>query len=1675
MKTVEEPPPKAVEDDFDEQSDVFELSDSQIVEIDDSGSSRVRIDISAWAALRDSYREELAVLPDEEQYRRGRLIYELGRLEEEVYRDSSAALKLFRQASELYPELGWTTRALRRRYMISGSWKQVSATLDKELEWAGDEVLRASFLEWQGRIAMDRRSDTKTASSAFRRALELDPAQQSAWISLGELGLASVDARVRVEALVGTSEVTSDPDFKAAMLAEAGFVTLLQLRSQKQATELFQRAVTANPHHESARLVLERLLHLEQRWADLVELLVQEADLTSHEEVNFSNRVLAGWYSFSRLGDLERAALFFEQASALRPANPLPLWELSRIYYQAGRWPELVSVLERLVVQVEGIGPAREVAALEYRLGALKEVRLSDPAGAREHYRKAIQVWPAEFPARRALAAMYQREEDWAGLADLLRVEMETHQDARLRAAAALRLADLTEHLLGDEDEAVALYEVARSLEQGKGAAFAALDRIFTARQEWEKLAGILDEEIQQCKDDARRTALIRRLARILEERLGDDKKAAALIEELPAEATVARERLMDLARLHEQIQDWKALEGDLVAQAELSSDTEEKCWLLCRAAAIAEDHLDDENLAEKHLRKALALDSGYLAAIAGLGRILHHQGRWKDLVAVYGFQEKSTRTPADAADVLYRKGQVLETKLADVPAAVQAYREALGQDPGHEPALDALRDLLVRSNRWDDYLSLLDQMAKDADPVKTAMANLRAGFILLDKLGQTKKALDRFNKAAAVPQMADLALAAEEQAAAESGDWKRLLALYGKAQDLHLWDQVRTGLRTVAVQRFFAEDRGAARRTCLAVLEQESGNREALLSLVELSRKGAALQALSAAVDSLASAVTDPKTSVALLKQKIAWLGMGEEGKADGQIAVAPRILEFDPADRESLEVLDMAAVEAGDDSALADLCHRDLAQLPRSSEAAAAGYVRLGDVCWRQGLLNEAAMAYERARELHGDDLPAVRGLRIVRQLQGRHSEVAELLMEEASLCRDRKAATSALMKAGDIWLIEFLDPERAEGAYRRVFELDPENGLAFERLVSLLSSRDAFEDLSNLYRTRLQKVERAERRRLLLELADIYERNLDDAVGAVTALEEVLGFNRKDREALARVAELYAAVNRWRDAADALAELVEMTQPGPARAEFSLRMAKILKDSLGEEEAAGEAARRALKDDPSRTDALELAADVAVRLGQWEDAIGYVGRLAEAAQPPERARWLMKMAEIMDRGLGRPQQASEYLVRAAALCLLAPESIEDLERLFEEHNDPQGYDRLIARVLQEAGPDMPGTTALRISRARNLARRLLKADDAEREIQRALEEDPESVEARLEMASLHLWADRDGLALAEYKGVLRRDPRRHEAYRGLAQVFERRGEMDRSRLACQVLAAMGRATDQEEEQAEAAALAMEQANAEGVLTPSVIMEHMSPAAEPTAARTLLLAAAPYLTTVFDVTLENRGVRQTVPVGPDHPFHVVASRVARMFGLTHFEILSDGTLGHHSVVVPYRHPVFVVGRSILSRCSERMFAFLAGRAWAQFVMGTAFLDWIDLHELELVLTGLVNQFDREFGLDVASRDELADRGKAILKAVPRKARKTLEEPAHLYAQAGSVGMTGWRDAAFTGACRVGLCCSGDLRAALEVLSMEAIAPEEQTGLMVYNVGSRLVAARHVCGVSES
>ena len=1658
-----------------ELSDVFELSDSQVLLIDES-TEEIRPDLTVWSALRESYLEEIKKLKNEDRQRKVRLLYEVGRIEEEVFRDPSGAITNYKKAGKEDNAPPWVLTALRRRYVQANSLKEVINTLENDISSAPDEKARAELYERIGRFYQERLRDNKEALKAFQKSLELDGAFETALWSLSRLYRAMKDPKKRSDSLVSMANATRDPDFKAVLLAEAGFIQLLSLKDSSKAGELFSMALKSNPHHEGARMSLERLFYTEGRWSELADLYVQQGDLASEVELNFANRYLAGVMVWSRLDDTERAISLFEQASALQPDNMLPLWELVELYGDTGQWENLCRTIERILGMTQSVDSPRYVASLHFRLGSILQVRLDRRDEAKERFRKALEVSPADLPARRALASELSREKEWDQLCDLLQIEAEVHEDPRRRAAVVLRQAEITEYEMSNPGGAIELYELAHSLQQNRGPAFRALDRLYTMREEWENLNELYTRELKSCKDKGRNISLQKRRAELLEQRLGRHEEAVEVLEELRKQVDEDREVHLALSRIYERLEMWDKLVTSLKKESDLSQDKDEKCALLCQAASVLEGRLGEDAKALSLYERVLEIDEGHLETLSRLGRLHHRKGRWDKLVEVYRKEVKTSRSASDAADLLFRIGQILETKMADTVGAINSYKEAIEKEKGHVPAQDALSDLLRRSGRWADFLELLDKQAEGGNRTRVALSNLRAGMILEDRLGKVDAAIERVSKALGAEKAASVAHLALERLFAVKKDYKKLsdhLCPHGEGGGW--WDPVRVGLRILSVERNHNKDKLKAKKWCEKVISRDPHNTEALANSVELNRTGSSAGELATSIQRIAANLSDPATTVALLKGKESWWGIEESQEGPVPEAfVGGKILVAQPGDSEALETLERVAIEGRNDPALSEILKKMMDQYRHDAEALAVMTVRLGDVMWRLGRIEDAEACYEKAVETNPKDLPSVRSLRVLKQLRGQQEKVAQLLSKESELSKDPEAVTAALMKAGDIWLIEFMDPAKAESAYAKVFEKDPSQEVAFQRLCSLVASRDGYEDLVNLYKKRLATADKPQKIKLLSEMADIYRSNLEDVPHAIGAWEDVIHIDGKNEKALSALSDLYWENQRWRESADCLEKLVKMVSGKDKKLTIQLKHALILKDHLHEDEEALRLCQEILRVHNDNTAALEYSAELELRLGKYEEAAQHLSELADAAQPVDRARYLVKLAKVRERGLNDETKAQEHLIRAAALCLLAPDAIQSLESFFEERKDFEGYENLLSRVLQEAGSDRPGSTALRLSRARNLAHKLLKRDKAEREVQIALEKDPESLVTRLELAALHMMGGRVGLAKAEYNSVVNKDPFDYRGYRGLKEVFLERGEKDRARVASQAVVLFGEANESEKKLAEEGVQVLDQAPVVlGVLNADHIAQFMAPEEEPAAARNLLKTLSPHLHSVFPQDLLSKGVREVQELPSQHPRGELVQRVARRLGIENMRILVDSGVPNRVLMVPGQVPALVLGSVVLKSTHERSFAFEVARNLSLVTTGAVYLKWAEIKELEKLMAGVVCQFDKGFGEHIAPQAELYDLGKSFIKSLPRRERKTLEEPAMMFSRAGTVGMSSWKDAAERTANRVGLCLCGHVEAAVAGLHARKASQEEIASLLIYNVSPRYAEARKICGVT--
>lgn len=1659
-------------DEGDDGLDFVELSQADIAILPDEPQSMHGAVRERFVLLRDSYLAEVKRLPPTQRSRQALLLHEVGRLEEEQLDEPDVALGHYREAYAKDSSLRSNLRSLRRLQLTRGEAAAAITTLDAEVRVCKNPAQRAGLLYERGLLQLGE-GDERGAQTSLRRALDMDATFLPALALLSHLADAQGDTISAAKLLVRMAEICNDEHRKGLIMGEVGQLAQVDNRAG-DALERFRIALSYAPRLVSPRFALEQLYTQRGEWGALTDLLLQRADRSTEMHVNAAHRFLAGVIARHRLGEEQRAAVLLEQCFEARSDRATPLEELQEIYARHGKSPELLATVRRMLKLGEGKISKAQEAALCFRMGELQEL-LEEPGEAVRLYKDAVGRHPGFFPARQALVRTLRAAEHWAEVAVLLRTEVDQEESIERRYELLVELAELSEWQLDDADQAIALFEEAFGIDAGRGPASRALERLYTLRQNWDGLVGLLGQMADHSADPGLRTALLKRMAWIQETHLERPDMAAETLERLLDAPPSDRDVALALGRVYQAGQRVSDLVRNLEREAGLTKDPSEALSLLCQAGELAEFQLADSGRARQLYLKVLEEDPAHRTALKRLGRVYLAAEYWDELVDVLRKELECEKNPQVAAIQAFRVGQLEEGRIGDSAAAERSYLLALQHAPEYAPARDALLSLLCRRGRWSDLAKLLLERAeREVAPDRRAEGFLRAALLTYHRVGKIPPSLELCQRARQTDRRLLEAHLFWEQLAAADGRHSELADSLAKSftdDALPREDRVQLGLKLALIRRVYLDSADGALEAASNVLELDARSAEALFLSVSLARRQGHMDVLFGLLSRLADTSADPVTAVADLLQLSAVLP-SEESYDAMRMDLFDRVLSIDPAHSYALCAQERLARGSGDVAVFKDILRRRAEDQGDPSSQISA-FMTLGDLAWSAGDLDEAASFYSQAQGMSADWLPGLRALRMVREVQGRGAEVAELLEQETQVAVDPEASSRALMLAANIWLQSYMDTERAERLYAQVFEQDPHNGVAFQRLTALLGGRDAHEELVAAYRRRIGVADSAEKTAIRLELAKVCHGALGKPEEAVAALEEVLRAEPRREDALTLVAQIYREMGRFRPAALLLERLAGASQdPAVVRAAL-LERATLLEQHLGEDNKALAAVLAVLATDPGDREALEISARLHGRLGRHDGTAEALTRLAERASPGDRARILLELAEVSERGLGRPEQAHEHVARAAALCCLAPDACPLVEGYFTRRNDAAGLDALLARVLKGAPAQAAGVLPLRLLRARNLTERLGQHDEAEREIRQALTESPGSVEALLALGELHLKRDNAALAQVELQAVLERNPFDSAAYLGLRRAFQARGEMDRARLAAQVLLALEAGSEEEGRLAAEIPRPVHCPLPESPLGLDGYLQLLATRDDSPAARQFLRALSPHLHLVLQTKAGQYGVEGQEDLPASHPLKARAMKIAGIIGVEEpFQVVITRS---HPEALALEHgelPLIIVGSQLADVMDGRL-DFGLGRALGRVLAGTAHLETENLRELEVLMAGVASQFDRSFGLHLGGDEDLQAVGRGFFRQLSRKDRKAVEEPARVYAGADPVGMYGWAEAAAQGAARCGLLCSADLVASLVVLRQEGASDEEVAGVCIFNISPRYTEARSRLGLA--
>ena len=1188
-------------------------------------------------------------------------------------------------------------------------WQKLVVILDAKLAYVRDPVDQVLVLHEIAELHERRGGALDLALTALARAWRIDVTDDESLTKLLSLS-GKLDAwDEAVYALEGGAPTAPNGDLAAGLWARAAEIHEAHRGDGARAIDAWRKVEEARPDDVVALAALDRLLALAGRVAELVAVVERRAELSDDAGVRLVllHRVAALYEEV--LDDKPRAIAAYKNVLGVDDTDLAALDALERLYRSpdSGGTPrDLAETLER---KIELTGDIAGRQQLRHAAAQVYERELSDIYQAIAHLVAILDDDAGDATALAELDRIYGKEKMFADLLEVVDRRALLAITARDRADLAYRAAHLVETELRDPDAAIPRYGAVLQVLPGHAPARAALEQLMAAGASDEQVRAVAPVLERVYRTDRDAAGLIRVYERRLAAGSSQDPVArradwTALAEvhetlaQQPAAAFAVWARALaaepddvDLLAPLQRIADgqslWSELAGILDARLAptaqpLPADVEQVFAM--RLGALAEDRLNDLPRAATAFERA-SHGPEPRPALAALERVLARSNRPAELADVLRRQADAAEDDAQTADYLYRLGDLQETTLRDVRAAVAAYREVLSLVPAHAASRAALERLLQAApeHRADivDILEPLFEQDGDAsrlatviearltiitDPIDQASLLSRLAELAEHRLGDRNRALDAALRWLGADPSSQQALAEVDRLAERLGQWPevaaRVSAITGGSAALS--PDVRVALYTFVgrVQRDRLgklEDAAAAYRAALAIDPDEL---TALDPLIEILRQRGDHAALAEALrhrGRVAADVGDRRAAFAEVAQ------LSERaGDTAGAIAAWREVADSDDADHDALgelariyRTLARGPGQPGGQSpdgpreALIDI----LGKAARVAASATDEKALRLEIAQLEGDSPRAVAAWQAVLDLDPEDGPGLLALEAAHGRAGDWMAVSDLQTRRLALARtsSEKVAIHAEMARVSETKRDSLDD--AIASWFAALDVDNAFAPGYAELERLLGGAERWHDLVELLERRAELFatmsDGPAEIAALARAADVWEAKLDDPDAAGEILEKILAREPGSVAALTRLSKIYERAGDWTKCKATLEQALALAPTGRDAADLFFRLGEVAREGDGDVDTAVQHYQQALRHDPAHAEA--IGALEAIARDRRDGALladMLQRRAAVETATPARVALFVEIADL-ERKAGRIEAALAALAKAAA----------------------------------------------------------------------------------------------------------------------------------------------------------------------------------------------------------------------------------------------------------------------------------------------------------------------------------------------------------------------------------------------------------------------------------------
>jgi len=1275
-----------------------------------------------WGDLAENLESQLALAASDESQLA--LMLRLAALREGEMGLVDVAIEGYRQVLERAPTNARALAALERLgkdpkheltiadlleplYRHIGDWQKLVGVHEVQVRRSRDVTRRVELLHQIAQLYEDSAADLASAFATLARALQEDPSNEATQQQLDRVARATGRFDDLARVFQDLAAQIDDPTLASALTMTSARVQENDLGNVDTAIALYRKVLEIDPLNLSAAEALERLFRTTERYQELSVILQRKSEVLEEPLEKKDALFQAAAIEEDVLNRSEAAIAVYTKVLEIDGDDLRAIDALIRRYLDLSRWQDLLAVYAK---KADLVADVDEKKGIYYQVGAVFERELGDVPRAIDTYTKILELDPDDLQALSRLDVLYEHAQNWSELLSVLTRESEMTGDPNEAISFQYRIAELYEKHLEDVPRAVELYReilqrqpdhepTLRALEGLKdgdrdplGAA-AVLEPVYEATSDWPKLIRVHEVQVRRATDPFQQVELLHRIARLYEDALGDHASAFdTLARALPLDDG-NEQTLGNLERLAMAVDRWPAVAA--LYDEELDKlgrrDTPDRFVELgLRNAQVFEVQLEDVDGAIARYRRVLDAEPENLSAIRALDRLYAQTARWAELASILGREAEIGQSPDEILELKHRLGQVEQTRLGNLDAAIAAYRDVINAAPEHQATLEALEALFASGAKQPEVGEILEPLyratgewEKLATVYEAQLAHTQgqddrlAAYYRLAELFEEKLLDPASTLAVTIRAIKEFPL--DEKAGEEAprlagvvdGGWETLANAYADVLGVHTDPGVQRSIGRRLARTFEDElgDIGKAEETYKYVLGVDATDVEALANLDRIYLSLESWQDLAQILEMRVHATTEGlelvelyarlgelyETRLADLPNAIRAYGriFDELDKThEGTIQALARIYEQQEAWKELDAVYLRELENAAGDSAEADI----------RSKIAHLAADKLGQP-------ERAIDTWKAVLDLRGEDPEALRALSDLYESLAQWAKLVDILEREFDIASSDEERVAILTRRARTTSDKLGRDEAALDDWNRVLDIEYANLTALRAIADIRRRQgepnELLTALHQLVDRAASLLDGAELKEIFRELGKTYgaQHQPYDAADAWRKLLEV----GPDFEAMSALEAIYRGEEKWTDVIGVKMQRAEALAEPAERIEELRSIAALWRDPTGDPDGARAAYEKILEIDPTHDEAFSELEKLHNTAGRWEPLVELLlARLETREETSEKTELLRKIARVFEEKLDDKNQALDALVNALALDFHDRETARYLERM-------------------------------------------------------------------------------------------------------------------------------------------------------------------------------------------------------------------------------------------------------------------------------------------------------------------------------------------------------------------------------------------------------------------------